>query len=149
MLREVGALLGHTRPLLVRRGPSSDRVMQRARSRLMAMHEVSNPRMRQIVHWVSTGKVAAHQIVHVGMPQARAIVRNKAGKQTEVGLAYLINRLGGGYLFGTLIAANADERQLPLQALAGYRTILGPTAPPEWVGYDRGGDSTATRQQLT
>jgi hypothetical protein len=36
--------------------------------------------MGQIVHWVSTGKVAANKIVHVGIPQARAIVRHKAGK---------------------------------------------------------------------
>ena len=105
--------------------------------------------MRQIVHWISTGKVAANKIVHVGIPQARAIVRNKAGKKTEFGLAYLISRLGGGYLFGTLIAANADERQMPLKALSGYRAIFGQEATPELVVYDRGGDSTATRNRLT
>jgi len=149
ILREVGALMVHTRPLVERLGPSSDRVIQGARSRLMAMHEVIKPLMGQIVHWVSTGKVAANKIVHVGIPQARAVVRNKAGKKTEFGLAYLINRLGGGYLFGTLIVANADERQMPLKALAAYRTIFGQTATPELVVYDRGGDSTATRQQLT
>ena len=82
------------------------------------MQEVIKPLMGQIVHWISTGKVAAHKIIQVGIPQARAIVRNKAGKKTEFGLAYLINRLGGGYLFGTRIAANADERQMPLKALA-------------------------------
>jgi len=85
----------------------------------------------------------------VGIPQARAIVRNKAGKKTEFGLAYLISRLGGGYLFGTLIAANADERQMPLKALSGYRAIFGQEATPELVVYDRGGDSTATRHRLT
>jgi hypothetical protein len=149
ILKEVGALIVHTRPLVKRLETSADRVIQSARSRLMAMHEVIKPLMGQIVHWISTGKVAANKIVHVGIPQARAIVRNKAGKKTEFGLAYLISRLGGGYLFGTLIAANVDERQMPLKALRGYRAIFGQEATPELVVYDRGGDSTATRNRLT
>ena len=149
ILKEVGALIVHTRPLVKRLETSADRVMQSARSRLLAMHEVIKPLMGQIVHWISTGKVAANKIVHVGIPQARAIVRNKVGKKTEFGLAYLISRLGGGYLFGTLIAANVDERQMPLKALSGYRVIFGQEATPELVVYDRGGNSTATRNRLT
>jgi len=148
ILREVGELIVQTRPLVQRLGTSSDQVIQHARSRLCAMHEVIKPLMGQIVHWVSTGKVAANKIIHVGIPQARAIVRNKSGKKTEFGLAYLISRLGGGYLFGMLIAANADERQMPLKALAGYRAIFGQEATPELVVYDRGGDAVATRKQL-
>ena len=148
ILREVGELIVQTRPLVERLEASADRVMQRARMQLMAMHAVIKPLMGQIVHWVSTGKVAANKIVHVGIPQARAIVRTKAGKQTEFGLAYLISRLGGGYLFGERIVANADERQMPLKALSGYRAIFGQEATPELVVYDRGGDSTPTRQRL-
>jgi hypothetical protein len=148
ILREVGELMVQTRPLLQRLGTSSDAVMQRARARRMAMHEVIKPLMGQIVHWISTGKVAANKIVHVGIPQARAIVRNKVGKKTEFGLAYLISRLGGGYVLGERIVANADERQMPLKALAGYRAIFGQEATPELVVYDRGGDSTLPRQQL-
>jgi hypothetical protein len=56
--------------------------------------------------------------------------------------------LGGGYLFGTRIEANADEKQLPLRALAEYRAIFGQEAAPELMVYDRGGDSTATRERL-
>ena len=148
ILREVGALIVHTRPLIEHLATRSERVLQSARSRLLAMHEVIKPLMGQIVHWLSTGTVAPNKIVHVGIPQARAIVRNKAGKKTEFGLAYLIGRLGGGYLFGERIAANADERQMPLKALEGYRGIFGPEATPELVVYDRGGDCTTTRQQL-
>jgi hypothetical protein len=149
IMREVGELMVQTRPLVERLATRSERVIQRARSRLMAMHEVIKPLMGQIVHWLTTGKVAANKIVHVGIPQARAIVRNKAGKKTEFGLAYLISRLGGGYVFGERIAANADERQMPLKALAGYRAIFGQAATPELVVYDRGGDSTPTRQRLS
>jgi hypothetical protein len=148
ILREVGELMVQTRALVERLGTQSERVMQNTCSRLMAMHEVIKPLMGQIVHWVTTGEVAANKIVHVGIPQARAIVRNKAGKKTEFGLAYLISRLGGGYLFGERIAANADERQMPLKALTGYRAIFGQEATPELVVYDRGGDSTPTRQRL-
>jgi len=148
ILREVGELMVQTRPLVERLATPLDRVIRSARLRLMAMHEVIQPLMGQIVHWVTTGKVAANKIIHVGIPQARAIVRHKAGKKTEFGLAYLISRLGGGYLFGERIAANADERQMPLKALAGYRAIFGPQATPELVVYDRGGDSTLTRQRL-
>jgi hypothetical protein len=148
ILTEVGALIVQTRPLVERLATSADRVIQSVRARLLAMHAVIKPLMRQIVQWISTGKVAAHKIVHVGIPQARAIVRNKAGKKTEFGLAYLISRLGGGYLFGERIAANADERQMPLKALWGYRAIFGQEATPELVVYDRGGDATATRQRL-
>jgi hypothetical protein len=148
IVREVGALMVQTRPLVERLGSQSDRVIQSACARLMAMHEVIKPLMGQIVHWLSTGNVAPNKIVHVGIPQARAIVRNKAGKKTEFGLAYLLSRLGGGYLFGERIVANADERQMPLKALAGYRAIFGQEATPELVVYDRGGDGTKTRQQL-
>ena len=148
ILTEVGELVAQTRPLVEALETSSDQVMQSARSRLVAMHEVIKPLMRQMVHWLTTGKVAANKIIHVGIPQARAIVRNKAGKKTEFGLGYLISRLGGGYVFGTLIAANADERQMPLKALSGYREIFGQEATPELFVYDRGGDSTLTCQTL-
>jgi hypothetical protein len=148
ILKEVGELMVQTRPLVERLGTRLDRVLQSACSRLVAMHEVIKPLMGQIVHWLTTGNVAANKIVHVGIPQARAIVRNKAGKKTEFGLAYLISRLGGGYVFGERITANADERQMPLKALAGYRAIFGQQATPELVVYDRGGDSTPTHQRL-
>ena len=149
IMREVGELMVQTSPLVERLATRSERMIQRARSRLMAMHEVIKPLMGQMAHWLTTGKVAANKIVHVGIPQARAIVRNKAGKKTEFGLAYLISRLGGGYVFGERIVANADERQMPLKALSGYRAIFGQEATPELVVYDRGGDSTPTRQRLS
>ncbi len=45
LLREVDELMVQTRPLVERLGMQSDRVIQRARSRLMAMHEVIKPLM--------------------------------------------------------------------------------------------------------
>jgi hypothetical protein len=85
ILREVGELMVQTRPLSKRLESRADQVMQRARLRLMAMQEVIKPLMGQSAHWISTGKVAANKIVPGGIPPARAIVRNKAGKKTEFG----------------------------------------------------------------
>ena len=51
-------------------------------------------------------------------------------------------------MFGERIVANADERQMPLKALAGYRAIFGQDATPELVVYDRGGYAAATVRAL-
>ena len=47
LLREVGALMVHTRPLVEALATRSERVMQSARLWLMAMHEVIKPLMGQ------------------------------------------------------------------------------------------------------
>jgi hypothetical protein len=80
------------------------------------------------------------------LTQARALVRNKAGKQVELGLPYLRSRLGGGDVLGTWLRGMGDASTLPVQAWAGYRAIFGPHATPELVIADRGGAATATRQ---
>ena len=148
LLTEVGQLVVQTRPIVTRLGQSGDRVTQRATATLVAMHEVAKRLIPQIVQWITTGVVAKGKIVHAGVTQARALVRHKAGKAVEFGLPYLLSRLGGGYVFGTLIRGVVDESKMPLQALAGYRTIFGVQATPTLVVYDRGGYATATVRAL-
>jgi len=148
LLTEVGQLVVHTRPMVTRLGQSRDRVTQRATATLVALHEVAKRLIPQIVQWITTGVVAKGKIIHAGVTQARAIVRHKAGKQVEFGLPYLLSRLGGGYVFGTLIRGVVDESKMPLQALAGYRAIFGAQATPTLLVYDRGGYATATLQAL-
>jgi hypothetical protein len=148
LLTEVGQLVVYTRPMVMRLGQSGDRVPQRATATLVAMHEVAKRLIPQIVQWITTGVVAKGKIVHAGVTQARAIVRHKAGKTVEFGLPYLLSRLGGGYVFGTLIRGVVDESKMPLQALAGYRAIFGAQATPALVVYDRGGYATATLRAL-
>ena len=148
LLTEVGQVVVQTRPIVTRLGQSRDRVTQRATATLVAMHEVAKRLIPQIVQWITTGVVAQGKIIHAGMTQARAIVRHKAGKQVEFGLPYLLSRLGGGYLFGTLLRGGVDESKMPLQALAGYRAIFGAQATPALVVYDRGGYATATLRAL-
>ena len=148
ILSEVAELVVHTRPMVERLGQCCDRVTQRAAETLGAMHEVVKQLCPQIVQWITTGVVAKGKILHAGLTQARSIVRNKAGKKVEFGLQYLLSRLGGGYLFGTLIRGVVDETKMPLHALVGYREIFGPGATPELVVYDRGGYAGATLAQL-
>jgi hypothetical protein len=148
LLTEVGQLVVHTRPLLRRLGDSRDRVTQRAMATLVAMHEVAKRLVPQIVQWITTGVVAKGKIVHAGVTQARVLVRHKAGKEVEFGLPYLLSRLGGGYIFGTLIRGVVDESKMPLQALAGYRAIFGAHATPTLLVYDRGGYAPATLKAL-
>jgi hypothetical protein len=148
LLTEVGQLMVQTRLLIKRLGERHERVTHNAITTLTTMHEVAQRLVPQIVQWITTGVVAQGKIIHAGLTQARAIVRNKAGKKVEFGVPYLLNRLGGGYIFGTLIRGIVDESKMPLQALAGYRAIFGPHATPELLVYDRGGDATATLKAL-
>jgi hypothetical protein len=148
LLTEVGQLVVQTRSMVQRLGESRERMTHGAITTLKTMHEVARRLVPQIVQWITTGVVAKGKIVHAGVTQARAIVRNKAGKQVEFGLPYLLSRLGGGYVFGTLLRGVVDESKMPLQALAGYRAIFGAHATPTLVVYDRGGYASATIRAL-
>ena len=148
LLTEVGQLVVQTRLLVAGLGERRDRVTPNAITTLHTMHEVAKRLIPQIVQWITTGVVAKGKIVHAGVTQARAIVRHKAGKDVEFGLPYLLSRLGGGYVFGTMIRGVVDESKMPLQALATYRTICGAHATPTLIVYDRGGYATATLRAL-
>jgi hypothetical protein len=148
LLTEVGQLVVQTRLLIQGLGERRDRVTHHAITTLKTMHEVAKRLIPQIVQWITTGVVAKGKILHTGLTQARAIVRHKAGKQVEFGLPYLLSRLGGGYVFGTLIRGVVDESKMPVQALAGYRAIFGAQATPTLMVYDRGGSATATVRAL-
>jgi hypothetical protein len=56
----------------------------------------------------------------------------------------LINRLGGGYVFGKLLDKLPNESKMPLESLTCYREIFGAKATPELLSYDRGGWSETT-----
>jgi hypothetical protein len=148
LLTEVGQLVVQTRRLVQGLGERRDRVTHNALTTLQTLHEVAKRLVPQIVQWITTGVVAKGKIVHAGVTQARALVRHKAGKEVEFGLPYLLSRLGGGYVFGTLIRGVVDESKMPLQALARYRQIFGAHATPTLMVYDRGGYAAATLRAL-
>lgn len=112
------------------------------------MAEVSGVLLPQIEQWMKTGKVARHKILHPGITHARAIGKKSAGKKVAFGLKWLINRIAGGYIFGKVVAARADERQMPLAALQNYREVFGEPANPEMAVYDRGGSCAETVEKL-
>jgi hypothetical protein len=148
LLTEAGQLIVQTRRLVQGLGARRDRGTHHALTTLQTMHEVAKRLIPQIVQWLTTGVVAKGKILHAGVTQARALVRHKAGKEVEFGLPYLRSRLGGGYVFGTLIGGVVDESKMPLQALAGYRAIFGAHATPTLMVYDRGGSATAPLRAL-
>jgi hypothetical protein len=96
LLTEVGQLLGQTRLLLKRLGARHARGPHNAITTLTTMHAVARRLVPQMVPWITTGGVAQGKIIHAGLPQARAIVRHKAGQKVELGVPYLRSRLGGG-----------------------------------------------------
>ncbi|MBT9164009.1 MAG: hypothetical protein DDT24_00936 [Chloroflexi bacterium] len=55
---------------------STDRVKQGAINKLNTMKEVATRLIPQIMQWMTTGVVAKGKILHTGLTQARAIIRN-------------------------------------------------------------------------
>jgi hypothetical protein len=126
----------------------SAQAVQSVRAKLQQMVAVIQVLLPQIVQWLAPGVVASGKLLHAGITPARAIVKNKGGKKVEVGLKWLLNRIEGGDVLGTVGAAHADEKQRPLEALRQYRALFGPTATPQLVVYARGGSAAKTVQKL-
>jgi hypothetical protein len=148
IMAETRQLLAATDGLVARLGQSREAMTRGALSTLRRMREVADQLLPQITYWLQTGRVAKGKVLHAGLTQAVSVVRNKAGKRVEFGLPYLLCRLGGGYVFGTLLSRAPDETKMPLQALTAYRERFGSEATPELMVYDRGGYAKATLDEL-
>src|SRR5215210_6287374 len=123
LVAQTGELIAHSQEVIRQVGRSAERVTQSAVRRMGQMVEVSATLRPQIMHWLQTGVVARGKILHAGITQARAIVKNKAGKRVEFGLKWLVNRIEGGYVFGR---------------------VFGAQAVPKISVYDRGGSAPKT-----
>lgn len=117
---------------------ASDTLSVGALKTLGAMRDVGSKLLPQIISWMDTGKVAPNKILHAGLPMARAIVRNKAGKKCEFGLRHLIMSLTNGYLMSQQVGAKMSEFDMPALALYFYQQLFGVNAAPEMFVYDRG-----------
>jgi hypothetical protein len=148
LMSETEALLATTDGLVTRLGQPQEGLKRGALRTLRTMKDVATQLLPQITYWLSTGTVAKGKILHAGLTQAVSVVRNKAGKRVEFGLPYLLHRLGGGYVFGTLLSRAPDETKMPLHALAAYRERFGKGATPELMVYDRGGYAKPTLDEL-
>lgn len=148
LVEQTKRLMNHSQVVIKQIGASAERVTQSAVVKLERMVEVSAKLLPQIVQWLRTGVVATGKILHAGITEARAIVKNKAGKRVEFGLKWLINRLEGGYVFGRVVEARASERSMPIEAVKDYKRVFGAEAVPEMSVYDRGGSAPKTIEEL-
>jgi hypothetical protein len=116
ILREVGQLMVETRPVLERWAQSPDRVIQNATATLASMHDVIKSLIGQIVQWVTTGVVAKDKIIHVGIPQARAIVDPRAHLRRNL-------RFGDNVWFSKML--ESDQRGVRITPGYYWRTQKG------------------------
>ena len=119
MLKESQHLIEKTSEMTTRVRVKGQRVKESAVEKLKEMKEVATILIPQIRYWMETGKVAAGKILHAGIREARAIVRNKVGKPVEFGLPYLISQIGGGYVFGKMLLKSPNEASMPMLSLEG------------------------------
>jgi len=148
MLTKTEELIKKTTEVTRRVRTRSQRVKQQSVEKLRQMKEVASRLIPQIRYWMKTSKVARGKILHSGITQAKAIVRKKVGKKVEFGLPYLINQIGGGFVFGEMLEKSPNEAQMPMESLRLYREIFGEKASPSLLTYDRGGGSKDTRKKL-
>ncbi|MGH9767778.1 MAG: hypothetical protein ACREAB_10130 [Blastocatellia bacterium] len=148
LVEQTKELMIHSQKVIKQVGQSAGRVTQSAVRKMERMVEVTASLLPRILQWLQTGVVATGKILHAGITSARAIVKNKAGKRVEFGLKWLINRIEGGYVFGRVVEAHADERSMPIEATKDYKRVFGPQAVPEMSVYDRGGSAPKTIAEL-
>lgn len=139
MVKRTRRLINEVEQIAARQAADGRRAVRSAAATLSTMADVARTLLPQIAHWMKTQRVAKGKILHPRLTEARAIVRNKAGKKVEFGMQYLIGALGGGYIFAQVVTKPTGETAMPERALAGYREILGSDQTPELLVYDRGG----------
>lgn len=104
--------------------------------------------LSQIRHWHRTGFHPKAKIVSLWARDARAIMRAKAGKMTEFGRRWIVTRLSGGYVIGTLckrLGSGSDANLMP-EILEHFERTMGEF--PKLVVYDRGGDGPKNHRTL-
>ncbi len=148
MVRQTRKLLWEAEVVSARFSKDTTRVVSSACGQLDKMASVGRQLLPQILYWLKTGTVAKGKIIHAGLTNARAIVRNKVGKKVEFGLQYLVCAIGGGYMFAELIDKPTGETKMPMKALAAYQSVFTEETVPELFVFDRGGSSEENRETL-
>jgi hypothetical protein len=104
--------------------------------------------LSQIRQWHRTGFHPKGKIVSLWAQEARAITRGKAGKAVEFGRRWIITRLSGGYVIGTVckrLGSGADTSLMP-EVLEHFERTMG--CVPKMTVYDRGGDGARNHALL-
>jgi len=105
--------------------------VQSARSRLAAMHGVIKPLMRQMVQWLTTGKVAANKIIHVGIPPSASHRTQQSGQEDGVWLGLSDQSFGWGLCVWDV---DCGQCRREADAAQGARRLPGDI----WSGSDAG-----------
>ncbi len=115
---------------------------------LQRLWEVMGVLLPQIKHFIETGFVANKKIIHLKMSELYSIVRGKAGKKTEFGIKWGINRMGGGFVSGFLMESckHASDIKFCQQAVLEHIKTFGEV--PETYGFDRGGYSKGNIKKM-
>lgn len=123
-------------------------LLRSAASKLGQLSSFIKRLIPQVQSWMQTAKVAKDKLLHPGFEQARALLRNKAGKKCEFGFKWLLCKLGGGYVFGEMFPKPPAESSMPIRAVKLYRKVFGDKQTPTAVTYDRGGHAKKTIETL-
>ena len=148
LVEKTKEMRGECRQIVARVGKASPRVVKSGIEKLKQLEVFCATLLVQLLPWRQTGTVATGKLLHAGVSEARAIVKNKAGQRVEFGFKWLLHGISGGYIFGKRGAATADEHQLPIEAVKDYRAVFGTEATPELSVYDRGGSAKTTVEAL-
>lgn len=148
LVEKTKELMGECGQVVNQVGKTSHQVVRSGSEKLKQMMAFCASLLPQILHWLGTGTVAAGKLLHAGVSEARAIVKNKTGKRVEFGFKWIIHRIGGGYIFGKRVQAQADENKMPIEAVKDYQEVFGPEAKPKMSVYDRGGCAKTTIEEL-
>ncbi|MBO0860090.1 MAG: hypothetical protein J2P21_16790 [Chloracidobacterium sp.] len=147
LVKQSEELIEQTKEVIEQIGKGCSQLKQKAAEKLRRMVEVAEKLIPQIKHWMKTGRVAKEKIIHVGITEARSIVKG-AKERVKFGMKWLINRLPGGYLFGKRVEPRADENKMPEEGLKHFRELFGEKETPEMVVYDRGASAPAAAKVL-
>src|SRR5262249_46831731 len=139
IVEQTEKLRGQSGQLIQQVGERAKGVKQSARAKLQEMSEVASQWLPQIKDGMEKGKVAATQMLHAGLKEARAMVSDQAGRKVRFGFKWLIHRFQGGSLAGHRVKPQASESEMPLESLKDDREIFGPEARPKIQIDDRGG----------
>jgi len=148
IVEQTEKLMWQSEQVIQQVGERATGVKQSAQAKLQEMGEVARQWLPQIKDWMEKGKVAANQILHAGLKEARAMVSDQAGRKVRFGFNWLIHRFQGGSLAGRRVKPQASESEMPLESLKDDRKLFGAEARPKIQIYDRGGRSVKTIEKL-
>lgn len=102
--------------------------------------ELFQKMQEQIKVWLATGFHPKNKILSLWHTDARAISKEKSGKDTEFGQRWIINRLLGGYVTGMpcFDLGGGNDLKIADEVIIHHLDTFGEL--PEAFVYDRGGD---------